>query len=184
VAFQVVPEAPELLLVSGVAFLVGLVLLVWAAFSRPKATPKLAGKWAVLDGSNVMHWREGKPSLEPVIEVLTDLRRKGYTAGVVFDANAGYKLMGKYRHDGSLARTLGLPKERVMVVNKGEPADPMILTAARDMGALVITNDRFRDWAGQFPEVHKKGHLVRGGYRDDRLWLDLPKPALQGSSSR
>lgn len=61
-----------------------------------------------------------------------------------------------------------------MVVNKGEPADPMILKMARDMGAIVITNDRFRDWAIDFPEVRTRGHLVRGGYRDGTLRLDLP----------
>ncbi len=43
------------------------------------------------------------------------------------------------------------------------------------MGAIVITNDRFRDWAYTFPEVRRKGHLVRGGYRAGALWLDLPE---------
>ncbi|SFJ01047.1 NYN domain-containing protein [Jannaschia pohangensis] len=181
-AALVLPLSNQVLGLAAAGVLIGVLLLLRAARSDATSAPKGPVKWAVLDGSNVMHWREGTPSLQPVQDVLSHLHARGYTAGVVFDANAGYKLMGKYRHDGSLARTLDLPKERVMVVNKGEPADPMILTAARDMGAVVITNDRFRDWAEQFPEVRKRGHLVRGGYRDAVLWLDLPKPVDQGSS--
>ncbi|SDZ60416.1 hypothetical protein SAMN05444004_13012 [Jannaschia faecimaris] len=46
---------------------------------------------------------------------------------------------------------------------------------ARDMGAIVVTDDRYRDWADDFPEVRRKGHLVRGGYRDGKLWLNLPE---------
>ena len=41
------------------------------------------------------------------------------------------------------------------------------------MKARVITNDRFRDWVGDFPEVAQARYLVPGGYRDGRLWLGL-----------
>ncbi|WP_342025477.1 hypothetical protein [Jannaschia faecimaris] len=63
----------------------------------------------------------------------------------------------------------------MLVVHKGEPAAPRILAMARDMGAIVVTDDRYRDWADDFPEVRRKGHLVRGGYRDGKLWLNLPE---------
>lgn len=62
---------------------------------------------------------------------------------------------------------------QIVVVPKGTQADSHILTAARGLGARIVTNDRFRDWADMFPEVHDKGHLIRGGYRDGVLWLDL-----------
>ena len=60
-----------------------------------------------------------------------------------------------------------------MVVSKGTPADPTILAAARDLGAQIVTNDRFRDWAEAHPEVTEAGHLVRGGYPSGKLWLSL-----------
>jgi hypothetical protein len=62
-----------------------------------------------------------------------------------------------------------------MVVPKGTPADPTILAAARDLGAPVLTNDRYRDWAEAHPEIRTPGHLIRGGYRDGGLHLDLPE---------
>lgn len=127
----------------------------------------------VLDGSNIMHWKNGAPDLEPVRDVIGDLSTRGFRTGVVFDANVGYKLEGKYRHHEVLARKLGLSQDLVMVVNKGEPADFTILRVAQDFRARVVTNDRFRDWAEQFPQVMEPGFLISGGYRKGALQLDL-----------
>ena len=48
------------------------------------------------------------------------------------------------------------------------------------MDAPIVTNDRYRDWAGEYPEIAEPGRLIRGGYRDGVLWLDdiaAPVPA-------
>jgi len=132
-----------------------------------------ARRWIVVDGSNVMHWKDNTPDLASVKAVVAGLRRRGYTPGVVFDANAGYKLAGHYQDDAVLARLLGLPEERVLVVPKGTPADPFILATARDLDAPIVTNDRYRDWLETYPEAARPGRLVGGGWRDGRLRLDL-----------
>ncbi len=137
-------------------------------------------KWLVIDGSNVMHWDGGAPRIETVRSVVAMLEAQGWTPGVVFDANAGYLLAGKYQHHGALGRAVGLPEERVLVVPKGTQADAYILQAARDLGARIVTNDRYRDWQDRHPEVREPGRLIRGGYRDGALWLDLDAaPAAQ-----
>ena len=120
-----------------------------------------------------MHWRDNIPQMETLREVIGALEQAGFAPGVVFDANAGYKLTGRYLHDDTLSSVLGLPRKRVIVVNKGEPADPLILAAARDHGARIVTNDRFRDWVEQFPDVTQSASLIKGGYRNGKLWLDL-----------
>lgn len=125
----------------------------------------------IVDGSNVMHWKGGSPDLATVRLVVDQLTGKGFAPGVVFDANAGYLLTGKYQHDGALGRALGLHEDRVMVVPKGTPADPAILTAARDMKARVVTNDRFRDWADDFPEIRTPGHLISGSIKGRQVYL-------------
>lgn len=165
-----IPGFSEFLLVTGPAFLASLILALRALTKRRK-------RWVILDGSNVMYWRDATPQIETLQEVILELRTAGYTPGVVFDANAGYLLSGKYQHDGALAKSLGLPEERVMVVPKGSPADPAILTAALDLGARVVTNDRYRDWAEQHPEVNEPGHLIQGGYKAGKLWLNASEPA-------
>jgi rRNA-processing protein FCF1 len=167
-----VPGLSDLLLLAGPMALASLILLWKARRSGAEAPPR----WVVIDGSNVMHWADQTPRIEPLREVIAELERQGFTPGVVFDANAGYLLRGRYQHDKALGRSLGLPTDRIMVVDKGTPADPMILTAARDMGGRVVTNDRYRDWAADYPEVKEPGFLIRGGYRGDRLWLDLEEP--------
>ncbi|WP_284323522.1 NYN domain-containing protein [Cypionkella aquatica] len=127
----------------------------------------------MIDGSNVMHWKDGVPQIEAVQAVVDRLRFAGYAPGVVFDANAGYKLAGKYRHDYALGKLLGLPADQVMVVDKGTPADPVILASAKALGARIVSNDRFRDWRTAHPEVAAPGHVIAGGYRDGQLWLDM-----------
>ncbi|MES2435430.1 MAG: hypothetical protein V4586_16600 [Pseudomonadota bacterium] len=130
-------------------------------------------KYVVVDGSNVMHWKDNVPQIDSVRAVVDKLTAAGYAPGVVFDANAGYKLMGKYKHDHALGKLLGLPQDRVTVVDKGMPADPVILASAKALGARIVSNDRFRDWAKTHPEVHVPGHVIAGGYRDGQVWLDM-----------
>lgn len=161
--------APEVFALAALSAVAALVLLLQALWRRRKA----AARWIVVDGSNVMYWQDNTPKIETVLAVVDRLRALGYAPGVMFDANAGYLLGGRYMHDGAMGKKLGLSADRVMVVPKGEPADPFILNAARDLGARIVTNDRYRDWRGDYPEVAKVGHLVRGGYRDGVLWLEL-----------
>lgn len=140
-------------------------LLKSGALTRPE--PRV-----VVDGSNVMHWNGKVPRLDTLQDVLAQLQDMGYRPGVIFDANAGYKLGDRYLDDKDFAKLLNLPGDCVVVVRNGEPADPTILAAARELNAKVITNDRFRDWAKDFPEVAEPGTLIKGGYKAGTLWLD------------
>ena len=161
-------DQPDLFLLAVVSTVASVVLLLLAA---PKALVRRP-KWAVIDGSNVMYWDGETPRIETVQAVVARLIQQGFTPGVMFDANAGYLLEDRYLHDGAFAKRLGLSQDRVMVVPKGVQADSYILKAARDMGAVIVTNDRFRDWAEEYPEVAQDGYLIKGGYRDGALWLE------------
>lgn len=167
-------ELPFLGLVAS-AFALVLVVLLLVRRRRQRRRQRPDGlRPVVIDGSNVMYWKTGEPALEPLLDVVQHLQARGYHPGVVFDANVGYLLDGRYQHHPALARKLGLPEDQVLVVPKGEPADPTLLTVATDLGACVVSNDRFRLWADRFPLVGQEGALIGGGYRDGRLWLDLP----------
>lgn len=143
-----------------------------------RAKPK---NWIVVDGSNVMHWQDNTPQLASLLQVVKDLKGRGYSPGVVFDANAGWKLFGKYLNERDLGRMLGLPTDQVLVVPKGTQADPYILDTARTFKARIVTNDRYRDWAEAHPEVDEPGHLIRGEMQDGKLWLKgMSEAAKQG----
>lgn len=173
------PGLSDLILIAGPSCLASL----WLLFRTWRARPARDPAWIVIDGSNVMHWGGESPRIEPVREVVRHLESLGFTPGVIFDANAGYLLEGRYCHDHVFGRLLGLPTDRVMVVDKGTPADPVILREAQDLKARVVTNDRYRDWAERFPDVRSPGFLVRGGYRNGRLWLDLDTEPETGAVS-
>lgn len=123
------------------------------------------GRAVIIDGSNVLHWADNKPDLKLVKTLVRGLSRQGLRAGVIFDANAGYKISSRYWDDADFARALRLPADRVLVVPKGTPADEYILEAARKLKARVISNDRFRDWKDRYPEVERAGFLLPGGVK-------------------
>ena len=173
------PGWSDLLLVAAPAFLASLILFLRAlagSLSRPLHV--------ILDGSNVMHWRDGTPSLAAVQDILGLAASLGLKPGVVFDANAGHLLFGKYASDRSFARHLGLTDDRILVVDRGTPADPTILEAARKLNARIITNDRFRDWAEDFPELNSPGLLIPGGYRGGTPWIGVSAEDVENEERR
>lgn len=163
----VLPQARDLVLLAGPMALASLILLLRGRRRAPKDL-----RHVVIDGSNVLHWRGEVPDMGAVREVIGALAAQGFTPGVMFDANVGYKIGTRYQDDRAIARQVGLPVDRVLVVPKGVVADQYILQAARQLAAPIVSNDRYRDWAEAHPEVMEPGRVIRGGYRDGRLWLD------------
>lgn len=136
------------------------VLLARAALASALRRPSAA--YVVVDGSNVMHWQEGPPSLAAVGRVVGDLSARGYVPVVWFDANVGYRIGDRYLRPEALARHLGLAKRQVHIAPKGTPADPLLLEGATRLSAPVVSHDRFRTWADRFPAVITEDRLIPG----------------------
>jgi hypothetical protein len=181
-----VPGWADLAPLAGLCAFAGLIL-IGAALLRVEPRAAAAPRWVIVDGSNVMYWKDDTPQIETVREVLDHLAALGFSPGIVFDANAGHLLAGRYLHHAAFAGLLGLAEDRVMVVNRGTPADATILAAARDLGAQIVSNDRYQDWRDQHPEVDRPGALIRGGFEDGALWLALDdavqRPVTAGAGS-
>jgi len=159
----------------GDVLLLSVPCVVASLWLSAKAILRRLRPWAVIDGSNVMHWRGGSPSLAPLRDTVATLTARGFRTLIVFDANAGHVLAGRYLSGPALAARIGVRRGRVIVVDKGSAADPVILACARRLGARVITNDRYREWAHAHPEVTRPDFLVRGRYRTGRLHLPLDR---------
>lgn len=181
------PQLGDLMLLALVSGLASLILLLLGVRRKAKGPSdgkptaphqgrfnrgKASARPILVDGSNVMHWQNEVPQIATVRIVVDALEARGFHPGVVFDANVGYMIGDRYQDDAAIARMLGLTENQVLVVPKGTPADPCLLQTARDLGARVVTNDRYRDWAEAHPEVRTPGFLIRGGFRDGSLWLD------------
>lgn len=167
------PGLSDIILVSVPCAFASLLLLLRALRGGSGRGKSAAKKWIVVDGSNVMYWRDNTPSIDTVVEVVQDLVESGHTPGVVFDANAGYLISDRFMNDLAFAKLLNLPRDRVMIAPKGTPADPLVLAAARDLGARVVSNDQFRDWKEDHPEIAEPRYLIKGGYSAGELWLNL-----------
>jgi hypothetical protein len=172
-------------LIIAAALVIGLIAILLFVRSIPKRRHRpVSQPWILVDGSNVMHWKNETPQITTVLAVVRALEVRGFAPGVVFDANAGYKLADRYMNERDFARLLYLPENQIFVVPKGTQADPYLLRAARGFDARIVTRDRFRDWAEEHPEVKEPGFLIRGGYRaSGELWLDeavpVPDAAVQ-----
>ena len=158
--------------VASLGAIVLVLVLLARILRRLRAALVPAGPTILVDGSNVIHWAGETPSLEPLRALLAELQGQGHRPGVVFDANVGYKIGTRYMRDADMARLLDLAERHVIVVPRGTQADEYLLRAAREMGAKVVTNDRYRDWEDRFPEVRQPNFLVRVGYRGGAIWLN------------
>lgn len=142
----------------------GLSRLVSWAFVKPKPV-------IVVDGSNVMHWRDDVPSVKTLALVLSDLTARGFAPHVFFDANVGYKLWGRSISARDLAFQLDLKPGQITLAPSRTPADPLLIGYAIGAGVRVVSNDRFMDWRDQFPPIRDKGFLVPGKVKGERVEL-------------
>ena len=142
----------------------GLSRLVSWAFVKPKPV-------IVVDGSNVMHWRDDVPSVKTLALVLSDLTARGFAPHVFFDANVGYKLFDRAIDAGDLAWQLDLKPSQITLAPSRTPADPLLIAHAIKVGVPVVSNDRFMDWRDQFPPIRDKGFLVPGKVKGERVEL-------------
>ena len=152
-------------LLAGVAAISAAVLL---ALSR-----RASREWVLVDGSNVLFWGKGTPSLANVRQVIDALEAEGLVPILWFDANVGYKVGTRYMDEEDLARYLGVRASRVRVAPSGTPADPLILREATRRGVRVVSNDRFRDWDEAFPDVLSGGGLIPGRLGQSGVTLKL-----------
>src|SRR5207244_3156333 len=102
---------------------------------------------AVVDASNVAHATEGGEARLANIELVREkLREDGFEPVIVADAALRHKI--DRRADYERLVNAGL----VHQAPAGTDADYFILSFAREMNARILTNDRFRDRANDFPQ--------------------------------
>ncbi len=127
---------------------------VWAALEQAasddlsrllplKRTPRGA---AVVDGSNVAWFDqeslvEGHPRLRPLLAVRRALWARGFFPVVLYaDANLPYFI------DDKAALLKMRDRQELTFVDAGTTADEALLRVAKQMNALLITNDKMEDW--------------------------------------
>ena len=106
---------------------------------------------AIVDASNVAHSTEGdRVRLANIHLVVEKLIEHGYSPIIVADAALRHQIDDK----GTFERMVddGVIKQ----APAGTDADYFILSFARELEAVVVSNDRFRDRLEAFPEARDR----------------------------
>ena len=108
----------------------------------------------LVDGSNVAHSTEGDAArVANLIAIRDKLREEGDDPIIVADAALRHQV------DDAKAYEQMVEDGLVRQAPAGTDADYFLLSFARELGASIVSNDRFRDRIKQFPEVQDR--LIR-----------------------
>ncbi|MBR9988900.1 MAG: hypothetical protein KFH98_04045 [Gemmatimonadetes bacterium] len=111
---------------------------------------KAESKVAIIDGSNVAHSTEGdRVRLENIRIVAAKLVEEGYSPVIVADAALRHQIDDKPGYERMVE------EGRIRQAPAGTDADYFILSFARELAAVVVSNDRFKDRLEAFPEARE-----------------------------
>ena len=107
-------------------------------------------KVVVIDGANVAYEERsagGKPKLSNLLKVRRELEERGQEAVIIVDASL------KYDIDDQEQLEKLIQSQQVRQVPAGTDADYFIIQFAHELDALIVTNDRYRDYSDQYPWI-------------------------------
>lgn len=108
-------------------------------------------RMAIVDGSNVAHSTEGGSArLENIILMRDRLAEQGLEPIVVVDAALRHQI------DDTAAYEKMVEDGELKQAPAGTDADYFILSFARELGARIVSNDRFRDRMPEFKDVSRR----------------------------
>jgi hypothetical protein len=106
---------------------------------------------AIVDGSNVAHSTEGGAARLGNILLMRDkLTEKGLEPIVVVDAALRHQIDDRAGYEKLV------DEGEVRQAPAGTDADYFILSFARELGARVVSNDRFRDRMSEFKDLTRR----------------------------
>ena len=105
----------------------------------------------LVDGSNVAHSTEGaKPMIANLLAVRDKLKEEGLEPIIMADAALRHQIDDPRRYEQMVE------SGAIRQAPAGTDADYFILAFARELNATIVSNDRFRDRANQFPEARDR----------------------------
>jgi hypothetical protein len=138
---------------------------------------KLSDKTVIFDGNNIYHFGLDNGVGTKALEILVrELRAEGFRIICFFDANIFYTMrdnsvfqnINKEFSMAILQTIFGLRKSEIYVVPSGVQADDYIIESLSLLPiSFVVTNDRYRDYEGEYGFLAKdkqwrKGVTIKG----------------------
>jgi hypothetical protein len=114
----------------------------------------------LVDGSNVLFWQGGLALADVPERVVRALIARRFAPVVYFDNSIG-------RHMGQVALLRLEALTQVSVASAGTPADALLLAACGNGRRQIVSNDRFRTWRDDHPQLQSRwlvtGRIGKGG---------------------
>lgn len=115
------------------------------------AHPAVDERLVLIDGSNVAHSSEGeKARLANILLIEEKIREDGMEPIIVADAALRHQIDDRGRYEKLV------DAGKIKQAPAGTDADYFILSFARELGASVVSNDRYRDRIARYPEVEER----------------------------
>ena len=122
-----------------------------SAANAAAASPEPDERIVLIDGSNVAHSSEGERArLANILIVAEKMREEGMEPIIVADAALRHQIDDR----GEYERLVD--EGKIRQAPAGTDADYFILSFARELGASVVSNDRYRDRIAKYPEVEDR----------------------------
>ncbi|HEY0170002.1 MAG TPA: hypothetical protein VGB98_03045 [Pyrinomonadaceae bacterium] len=110
-------------------------------------------RMVVIDGANVAYEERsagGKPKFSNLLKVRRELEERGFEPVILVDASLKYDIDDQEQLE-NLIRS-----QQVRQVPAGTDADFFIIQFSQELDALIVTNDRYKDYADQYPWVNER----------------------------
>jgi hypothetical protein len=122
-----------------------------SASAQVKQEPEATSNVVIVDASNVAHSTEGEcAQVRNILAIRDKLIEEGLEPIIVADAALRHQV------DDSAKYEKLVDDGEIRQAPAGTDADYFILSFARELKACIVSNDRFRDRAKQFPEARDR----------------------------
>lgn len=138
----------------------------------------------LLDGSNILHWDEYRTgiSLKHLLAITDHLKITGQPFQVFFDATAPHILKKKAPREAEVYENLlkDDPAHFCQVPAGTRADDFLLLQADVNKGALILTQDLFRDHVDKYPWLKTERRVIPGMVMNNVIFF--PEISLQIST--
>ncbi|MEA2685236.1 MAG: hypothetical protein QOE93_431, partial [Actinomycetota bacterium] len=151
---------------------------------RTVTADKAARQRVVVDGSNLATEGRSLPSLAQLDEAVRAFREEHEDDDIIVVVDASFS----YRIDESERQILEEAEEAGEIVSPPAGAigrgDGFLLRIADRTGAVVLSNDSFQEFHGEYKWLFEEGRLIGGKPVPGVGWIFTPRTPVRGPKSR
>jgi hypothetical protein len=144
----------------------------------------MPARHVVVDGSNMATEGSSLPSLKQLDEAVREflIENPDDIVTVVVDATFGHRIPQEERKRFEQAESAGeIVSPPAGAIGRG---DAFLLRVADKVGAVVLSNDSFQEFHGEYEWLFDKGRLIGGKPVPGVGWIFTPRTPVRGPKSR